>query len=79
MREGARVGRVKKGGREKQVFILLCYLQEPWKTENKMNPRTLGIACGLSVFPRLEPGKATNLLEHLVRNSSKIQQSHSLL
>jgi len=44
-----------------------------------MNPRTLGIACGLSIFPQLEPNKATALLEHLVRNSERLQQSHSLL
>ena len=64
---------------EVSIDLLLCCLQEPWKSQNKMTARTLGIACGLSIFPNLEPSKATNLLEHLVRNSSKIQQSHSLL
>lgn len=39
------------------VSLLATIVEEPWKQNNKMNPRTLGIACGLSVFPDLDPGR----------------------
>lgn len=45
---------------------------EPWKLENKMTPRTLGIACGLSLFPQLNPGQATQLLEYLMKYSEEL-------
>lgn len=40
--------------------------------ENKMNARTLGIACGLSLFPQLDPGQATRLLEYLIKNRDQL-------
>ena len=40
------------------VSLLATIVMDPWAHENKMNPRTLGIACGLSIFPTLDdPGK----------------------
>lgn len=41
-------------------------VSERWKSSNKMTPRTLGIACGLSLFPKLDPGQATQVLEYLI-------------
>ena len=38
------------------VSLMATIVMEPWAQDNKMNPRTLGIACGLSIFPSLDPG-----------------------
>ena len=38
------------------VSLMATIVLEPWAQDNKMNPRTLGIACGLSIFPSLDPG-----------------------
>lgn len=61
------------------VDVLAKLVQDPWKSKNKMTPRTLGIACGLSIFPLLEPGQAANLLEFLINSNTKLQESHSQL
>ncbi|XP_003384235.2 PREDICTED: uncharacterized protein LOC100638759 [Amphimedon queenslandica] len=45
--------------------------------ENKMNARTLGIACGLSLFPQLDPGQATRLLEYLIKNRDQLSVAES--
>ena len=52
---------------------------EPWKGYNKMTARTLGIACGLSLFPQLDPGQATQLLEYLIKHSEELSTTHSIL
>lgn len=61
------------------IQLLATLIQEPWKTDNKMTGHTLGIACGLSVFPQLEPGKAALLLNLLIKNNDELQRSHSVL
>ena len=42
-----------------------------------MNARTLGIACGLSLFPQLDPGQATRLLEYLIKNRDQLSAAES--
>lgn len=49
------------------VDLMAALVQEPWKLKNKMTARNLGIACGLSLFPSLDPGQATLLLEYLLK------------
>lgn len=61
------------------VSLLATIVQEPWMQNNKMTPRTLGIACGLSVFPDLDPGKATVFLETLIKKNEKLQGDQSIL
>ena len=61
------------------IQVLATLTQEPWKTENKMTGHTLGIACGLSIFPQLEPGKAALLLNLLIKSNDELQRSHSVL
>ncbi len=61
------------------VFILHMMTQTPWKEQNKMSAHTLGIACGLSVFPGLDPSKATLLTEFLTLNYEELANSHTLL
>ena len=40
-----------------QITSLLAEVcKEPWAAANRMTPRTLGMACGLSLFPQLKPG-----------------------
>ena len=48
-------------------------VSDPWKTKNKMTPRTLGIACGLSLFPKLDPGQTTQVLEYLIKHTDELQ------
>lgn len=61
------------------VKLLNTIVQDPWHSKNKMTARTLGIACGLSLFPQLDPSKATHLTELLIVNYETLRQSHSLL
>lgn len=61
------------------VGLLFIVVQEPWRKENKMSPHGLGIACGLSLFPDLDPSKATLLTEYLVTHYDSLRGSHSLL
>ena len=63
----------------KLIAMFAVLISEPWKTDNKMTAHTLGIACGLSIFPGLEPGKAALLLEQLVKHHSVLESSHSPL
>ncbi|KAL5499317.1 hypothetical protein EMCRGX_G010706 [Ephydatia muelleri] len=63
----------------KLVAVFATLVSEPWKTDNKMTAHTLGIACGLSIFPGLEPGKAALLLEQLVKHHSVLDSSHAQL
>ena len=63
----------------KVVAMFATLVSDPWKTDNKMTAHTLGIACGLSIFPGLEPGKAARLLEQLVKHHSVLESSHSQL
>lgn len=57
------------------VDMMSTISSEPWKLENKMNARTLGIACGLSLFPQLDPGQATRLLEYLIKNRDQLLEA----
>ena len=52
--------------------MMAMITSEPWKLDNKMTTRTLGIACGLSLFPQFDPGQATQLLEYLIKHSSEL-------
>lgn len=61
------------------VKLLYTMMQEPWKAQNKMSPHTLGIATGLSLFPQLDPSKATLFTQHLIDNYHMLQTSHSVL
>jgi hypothetical protein len=55
------------------ISLMVDITSEPWKLDNKMSPRTLGIACGLSIFPSYNPGQATQLLEYLIRNNEQLK------
>ena len=61
----------------KVLFSIVTFMSElvsdPWKTKNKMTPHTLGIACGLSLFPKLDPGQATQVLEYLIKHTDELQ------
>jgi hypothetical protein len=61
------------------VSLMATIVMEPWAQNNKMNPRTLGIACGLSIFPTLDPGTATSLLETLIKKNKVLQESQTIL
>lgn len=61
------------------IKLLHKMVQQPWKTENKMSAHTLGIACGLSLFPQLDPSKATAFTQYLIDNFDTMQSSHSFL
>jgi hypothetical protein len=61
------------------VSLMATIVMEPWAQDNKMNPRTLGIACGLSIFPSLDPGTATALLETLIKKNKVLQESQTIL
>lgn len=61
------------------VKLLHTMVQQPWRAENKMSPHTLGIACGLSLFPQLDPSKATAFTQYLIDNYHALQSSHSVL
>lgn len=52
--------------------LMVSLTSEPWTIMNKMTARTLGIACGLSLFPQFNPGQATQLLEYLIKHSSEL-------
>lgn len=55
------------------INMLSTIVSEPYKVQNKMTARTLGIACGLSLFPQLDPGQATRLLEILIKHLDQLQ------
>ena len=57
------------------ITFMAELVSEPWKSKNKMTPRTLGIACGLSLFPQLDPGQATQVLEYLIKHTDELQQT----
>lgn len=59
--------------------LLNMVVQQPWRAQNKMSAHTLGIACGLSLFPNLDPSKATSLTEYMITNYDSLRGSHSLL
>lgn len=61
------------------IELLHTVVQEPWHSKNKMTARTLGIACGLSLFPQLDPSKATVLTERLIVDYETLKRSHSML
>ena len=61
------------------VELLSTIVQDPWRSQNKMTAHTLGIACGLSLFPQLDPSKATALTELLIIGCDTLKQSHSML
>ena len=61
------------------IKLLHAVVQDPWHSKNKMTAHTLGIACGLSLFPQLDPSKATVLTERLIIDYEILKQSHSLL
>lgn len=61
------------------VELLHRMVQDPWRTKNKMAAHTLGIACGLSLFPRLEPSKATVLTEQLILGYNALRKSHAMV
>ncbi|XP_064384154.1 uncharacterized protein LOC135333176 isoform X2 [Halichondria panicea] len=61
------------------MLLLNTITQTPWKEQNKMSAHTLGIACGLSVFPDLNPSKATLLTEFLTIKYDDLAGSHTLL
>ena len=61
------------------VELLRTIVQDPWRSQNKMTAHTLGIACGLSLFPQLDPSKATALTELLIIGYDTLKQSHSML
>ena len=61
------------------IEVLHTIVQEPWHSKNKMTAHTLGIACGLSLFPQLDPSKATALTELLIVGYEVLKRSHSLL
>jgi hypothetical protein len=63
----------------KIVELLHTMVQQPWRAENKMSAHTLGIACGLSLFPQLDPSKATAFTQYLVDNYDALNSSHSEL
>ena len=61
------------------VGLLKEIVSSPWKEQNKMTPRTLGIACGLSLFPQLDPGQATHLMEFLIKHYEELSSNNSVL
>ena len=61
------------------VELLHTIVQYPWCSQNKMSAHALGIACGLSLFPQLDPSKATVLTERLIIGYETLKQSHSML
>ena len=61
------------------VELLHRMVQEPWCIKNKMTAHTLGIACGLSLFPLLDPSKATVLTERLILGYNALRQSHAMV
>ena len=61
------------------VSLLNKMVQTPWKEQNKMSAHTLGIACGLSLFPNLDPSKATRLTEYCILKYDTLVDSHTLL
>ena len=61
------------------VELLYRMVQDPWRVKNKMTAHTLGIACGLSLFPQLDPSKATLLTELLIIGYNKLRQSHTMV
>ena len=61
------------------IQLLHTVVQDPWRSKNKMTAHTLGIACGLSLFPQLDPSKATMLTERLIVDYETLKQSHSVL
>ena len=61
------------------IKLLHTMVQQPWKAENKMTAHTLGIACGLSLFPQLDPSKATAFTQYLIDNYGDLQGSHNFL
>ena len=61
------------------IELLHTVVQDPWHSKNKMTAHTLGIACGLSLFPQLDPSKATVLTELLIVDYETLKQSHSIL
>lgn len=63
----------------KVIKLLHAMVQQPWRTENKMSSHTLGIACGLSLFPQLDPYKATAFTQYLVDNYDALCKNHSVL
>ena len=61
------------------VDLLHTIVQEEWKAHNKMTPHTLGIACGLSLFPQLDPSKATAFTQYIIDNYHLLKTSQSVL
>ena len=61
------------------IGLLHTLAQDPWRSKNKMTSHALGIACGLSLFPQLDPSKATGLTELLIVRYETLKQSHSVL
>ena len=59
--------------------LLARLVEDKWRSSNKMAAHTLGIACGLSLFPQLEPAKATLLTERLISQQPLLLQSHTVL
>ena len=56
------------------ISLMATITSKPRKLDNKMTPRTLGIACGLSMFPQYNPGQATQLLEYLISNHQQLNE-----
>lgn len=61
------------------VELLHTMVQPEWRTHNKMTPHTLGIACGLSLFPQLDPSKATAFTQYIIDNYPTLETSQTVL
>jgi len=61
------------------VELLHSIVQDEWRSQNKMSAHTLGIACGLSLFPQLDPSKATVFTSYLIQNYDQLTSSHTVL
>lgn len=61
------------------IKLLHTIVQDKWRASNKMTSHTLGIACGLSLFPQLDPSKATAFTRYLIDNYEELVESHSVL
>ena len=59
--------------------LLHTVVKDEWRPLNKMSAHTLGIACGLSLFPQLDPSKATAFTSYLIQNYDRLNDSHTVL